>query len=135
MNALAELMAFQRETSALAQVAGRLNWDQETMMPRGAAAQRAEESAAMQAVLHGRRTDPRVAEWLEAAQPGNAVERAHIRDIRRDYERTAKVPVALARALARETALAQGVWAEARARDDFAAFVPSLTEVLRLRRE
>ena len=135
MNALAELMAFQRETSALAQVAGRLNWDQETMMPRGAAAQRAEESAAMQAVLHGRRTDPRVAEWLEAAQPGNAVERAHIRDIRRDYERTAKVPVALASALARETALAQRVWAEARGHDDFAAFVPSLTEVLRLRRE
>ena len=135
MNALAELMAFQRETCALAQVAGRLSWDQETVMPRGAATQRAEESAAMQAVLHGRRTDPRVAEWLEAAQPGNAVERAHIRDIRRDYERTAKVPVALASALARETALAQGVWAEARARDDFAAFVPSLTEVLRLRRE
>ncbi len=34
-----ELMAFTRETEALGQVAGRLGWDQETTMPRGAAAQ------------------------------------------------------------------------------------------------
>ena len=69
-SAFDELMEFQRETEALARVAGRLNWDQETVMPRGAAAQRAEESGAMEAVLHARRTDPRVAAWLaEAVAP------------------------------------------------------------------
>ena len=47
MSAFDELMAFQRETEALAQVAGRLGWDQETVMPRGAAPQRGEEMAAM----------------------------------------------------------------------------------------
>ena len=45
MTAFDDLMAYQRETEALSQVAGRLSWDQETMMPRGAAEQRAEESA------------------------------------------------------------------------------------------
>jgi len=40
MTAYDDLMAFQRETEALAQVAGRLGWDQETVMPRGAAPQR-----------------------------------------------------------------------------------------------
>ena len=40
MSAYDKLMAFQRQTEALAQVAGRLGWDQETMMPRGAAEQR-----------------------------------------------------------------------------------------------
>ena len=48
MTAYDDLMAFQRETEALAQVAGRLGWDQETVMPRGAAPQRGEEMAAME---------------------------------------------------------------------------------------
>ena len=51
MAAHDDLMARERESAALAQVAGRLGWDQETMMPRGAAEQRAEEMGAMQAVL------------------------------------------------------------------------------------
>ncbi|MFZ1725173.1 MAG: carboxypeptidase M32, partial [Albidovulum sp.] len=57
MSIFSELMAFQRDTEALAQIAGRLGWDQETMMPRGAADQRGEEMAAIEGVLHSRRTD------------------------------------------------------------------------------
>ena len=45
-DAYRDLMAFERETQALAAIAGRLEWDQETMMPRGAAPQRGEEVAA-----------------------------------------------------------------------------------------
>ncbi|EKD60831.1 MAG: Carboxypeptidase Taq, partial [uncultured bacterium] len=41
-TAYAELMAYQRQTEALAKVAERLGWDQETMMPRGGAEQRGE---------------------------------------------------------------------------------------------
>ena len=48
MTAYNDLMAFQREPSALGQIAGRLGWDQETVMPRGAAPQR---RRAMQAAL------------------------------------------------------------------------------------
>ena len=40
MTVYEDLMAFQRQTEALAQVAGRLGWDQETVMPEGAAQQR-----------------------------------------------------------------------------------------------
>lgn len=47
-TAFADLMAFQRQTEALSLVAERLGWDQETMMPRGAADQRGEEMAAME---------------------------------------------------------------------------------------
>ncbi|MDZ7906850.1 MAG: hypothetical protein U5N10_00435 [Gemmobacter sp.] len=66
-------MAFQRETEALAQIAGRLGWDQETMMPRGAAEQRGEEMAALEGVLHARRTDPRLADWLAQAEAADDV--------------------------------------------------------------
>ncbi len=130
-----ELMAFQRQTEALGQVAGRLGWDQETVMPRGAAEQRAEEMGAMEGVLHARRTDPRIAEWLEAAEPADEVAEAQLRHIRRSHERMVKVPGALAQEIARVTSMAQGIWAEARANDDVAAFLPVLADVIRLRRE
>ena len=61
MSAYNDLMAFQRETEALAAIAGRLGWDQETMMPSGAAEQRGEEMAAMESVLHARRVSGRLA--------------------------------------------------------------------------
>ncbi|KRS18196.1 carboxypeptidase M32 [Roseovarius indicus] len=135
MSAYDELMAHERETQALAQVAGRLSWDQETVMPRGAAEQRSEESGAMEAVLHARRTDPRVGEWLAAAEAPDEVGAAQLRQIRRAHDRARKVPAELATALARLTSRSQGVWAEARANDDFAAFAPTLEEVVRLKRE
>ncbi len=84
MSVYSELMAFQRQTEALGAIAGRLGWDQETMMPRGSAGQRSEEMAAIEGVLHARRTDPRVGEWLEAAVPDSDVARANLRLIRRE---------------------------------------------------
>lgn len=135
MTAYDKLMAFQRETSALGQIAGRLGWDQETVMPRGAAPQRAEEMAAIESVLHARRSDPRVAEWLEQADPQDDVARAQLREIRRFYERTVKVPADLAKTIARVTSAAQGTWAQARADEDVAAFLPVLEEVVALKRQ
>ncbi|MEQ8902316.1 MAG: carboxypeptidase M32 [Roseovarius sp.] len=137
MTAYDDLMAQERDTQALAQVAGRLGWDQETMMPRGAAEQRSEESGAMQAVLHARRCDPRRGDLLSEAEAevSDEVARAQLRHIRRDYDRATLVPGDLAVALARLTSRAQGQWAEARAADDYAAFAPVLAEVIRLKRE
>jgi carboxypeptidase Taq len=130
-----DLMAFQRQTEALGQVAGRLDWDRETTMPRGAAAQRAEECGAMEAVLHARRTDARLGGWLEEAVPGDDVGRANVRLIKRSFVRNSKIPARLAEELARVTSASQGVWAEARATNDVAAFLPSLKQVIDLRRE
>ncbi|MCE8005733.1 carboxypeptidase M32 [Aestuariivita sp.] len=135
MTAYDDLMAYQRQTEALAQISGRLGWDQETMMPRGAAAQRGEEMAAMAAILHARRTDPRVGDWLEAAKPQDEVARAQIREIRRSFERASKVPEALATKLAQRTSEAQGHWAAARADEDWDAFAPVLEEIVSLKRE
>ena len=118
MSAFADLMTFQRETEALGQVMGRLGWDQETMMPSGAAEQRAEEMAALAGVLHRRRTDPRIGDWLEAAAPESETDSRQLAEVRREFNRTQKVPEALAAELARTTSLAHRVWAEARASED-----------------
>ncbi len=137
MNAYDDLMAFERQTQALAQVAGRLGWDQETVMPRGAGAQRAEESEAMEQMLHARRTDPRVGDWLAAIDAGrlDPVGQANLRHIQRRFERTNRVPARLAGELARVTSAAQRSWAEAREADDFAAFAPVLEKVVALKRD
>jgi len=135
MSGFNDLLAFQRQTEALAQVAGRLGWDQETMMPEGAAAQRAEEIGALEAVLHARRTDARLSVWLSRAKAPDAVGAAQLRQIRRQTQRAQKVPARLAEEIARTTSLAQGIWAEARAAEDVAAFLPTLAEVVALKRE
>jgi len=106
-------------------------------MPRGAAEQRSEEMAAMESVLHARRIDPRVSDWLAAIDDKtlDTVGQAQMRHIRRSFERTSKVPAALATRLAKLTSAAQGIWAEARADNDFKAFAPTLAEVIMLKRE
>jgi carboxypeptidase Taq len=137
MSAFDELLAFQRDTEALGQVAGRLSWDQETMMPRGAADQRSDERAAMESILHQRRTDPRIGDWLAGISETalDDVGRAQLRLIRRSYTRASRVPERLAAEIARTVSRGHVIWAEARADDDFNAFVPILQEILTLRRE
>ena len=135
MSAFEELMAYARETSALGQIAGRLGWDQETMMPRGAASQRGAEMAAIQSVLHARRSSSQVGEWLEQAQAPDEAGTAQLREIRRDFERANKVPGDLDSKIAQVTSEAQGKWAAARAEEDMGAFEPVLAEVVALKRE
>lgn len=137
MTAFEDLMAHARETQALGQIAGRLGWDQETVMPRGAAAQRGEEMAALEGVLHARRTSAQVGEWLAAVDAAalDLVGQANLREIKRSFERATKVPADLAKALAKTTSTAQGKWAQARADNDVAAFLPVFEEVLALKRE
>jgi carboxypeptidase Taq len=137
MSAYTDLMEFQKTTEALGSVAGRLNWDQETIMPEGAGAQRGDELSAMETVLHARRTDPRVGDWLAAidTQSLDTVGQANLRHIKRSYERNTKVPAKLAAEIAKVTSMAQGVWAEARSTDDFAHFAPTFEQVVALKRE
>ena len=137
MSAYDELMAFQRQTEALGQIAGRLGWDQETMMPEGAAGQRAEEFAAMESVLHARKTHPQIGEWLAKidASTLDPVSAANVRHISRSFERSQRVPAKLAEAIAKLSSSAQRIWADAREKEDVAAFLPALEEMIALKRD
>lgn len=137
MSAFDELVGYQRETEALGQVMGRLGWDQETVMPRGAGEQRAEEMAALEGVLHARRVDPRMGDWLAKIEDDDldAVGQATMRIVRKDYARNTKVPGELAAEIARTVSKAQGIWAKARANEDVSAFLPVLKTVIELRQQ
>ena len=136
MSDLGNLLNFDRQTQALNQISGRLGWDQETMMPSGSAEQRGQEMAAIEGVLHARRSNSKIGEWLSNLDiSADLAVTAQVREIRRSYERALKVPADLAEAIAQKTSVAQGKWAGARAADDFAAFAPVLEEVLKLKCE
>ena len=137
MTPYEELIAHTSRTAALGQAAGLMSWDQEVMMPRGGEEARGEQMAAVSAITHARTVDPRVGEWLGKVDETALDERgrANVRRIRRSFERASKIPERLAEEIARTTSKAQGLWARARAEDDFAAFAPVLDTVVRLRRE
>ncbi|HEU0223197.1 MAG TPA: carboxypeptidase M32, partial [Paracoccaceae bacterium] len=136
-EAQAALGAHLRETAALAQVAGLLQWDQEAVMPEKGALQRAEQAAALEAVLHARRADSRVPEWA-AAIDGATLDpagRVNLAEALRAHSRATRVPASLASALARLTSQAHRIWVAARRAKSFADFAPTLAEILRLKRE
>ena len=135
--AYTELVDHLKTTTALEQVAGLISWDQETVMPANGGPMRAEQAGAMEGVLHARRSDLRIGEWLEKID-GDALDlagQANIRAARRDFDKARKVPAKLAEALARAGASGQRAWAAAREQDDFEAFAPSLSEIVALKRE
>lgn len=131
------LIEHNSRTMALSEIAGLLSWDQETMMPRKGAAQRAEQSGAIQTVIHERQTDPRVIDWLAGSRQENLTdeEQRNVDLVKRASDRATKIPVELATEIARLASEAQGVWASARAANSFADFAPILEKTIALRRQ
>lgn len=132
-----QLLEYSRDLYALRSAAGVLSWDQETYMPPKGGEGRARTMAALSRVLHQRFSDPRFADLLAAAEADPALgeeRRALVRELKRDRERAVKVPEALAAEIAGTVSLAQRVWAEARPKNDTAAFNPWLEKVIALRR-
>ncbi|CAN5733665.1 hypothetical protein BH23GEM3_BH23GEM3_15340 [soil metagenome] len=133
------LVAALREAGTLGSAVAVLSWDQETMMPARGAELRAEQLALLSTLVHQRRTDPRIGEWLDASEAdtelaGDPAAAANLREIRREYERATKLPDTLVREMAQTFSLAMEVWKGARERSDFSAFAPWLEKVVALNR-
>ncbi|MDB5106640.1 MAG: Thermostable carboxypeptidase 1 [Fibrobacteres bacterium] len=131
------LLEFSRDLYALRSAVGVLSWDQETMMPAKGGEGRARSMASLSRVMHQRFSEPRLLEALEACASGEGLseeERVVVREMRRDRDKAVKVPEALAAEIAETVSLSQRVWAEARPKNDTAAFNPWLAKVVSLRR-
>ncbi|MEX2520224.1 MAG: carboxypeptidase M32 [Paracoccaceae bacterium] len=135
--ALSELLSHLRQTAALEQVAGLLSWDQEAMMPPKGGAQRAEQAGAMAAVIHARQADPRIPEWIAAAEGGalSAFDATNLAEAARAHRLATRIPARLAEESAKAASEGHRVWAAAREAKDFARFAPALARVVALKRE
>src|SRR5215210_377775 len=96
----------------LGSVKSLLFWDQQTYMPGGGIACRAEQMATLSGLFHEMLGAGETKRLLySAGDPGPSSEKgALIRRARRDYERAAKLPAELVAQTSRVTALAESAW-------------------------
>ncbi|MFQ5622862.1 MAG: carboxypeptidase M32 [Paracoccaceae bacterium] len=134
--AYSALLDHLKRIEALSQAAGILSWDQETMMPPGGGEARAEQLGALEASLHGLKTDPRLGDWIAAIGPDSPgpAGQANVRKARRMFDRATRIPVDLAEEIARAAAQGQQIWAQAREANRFADFAAILKTIVGLRR-
>ena len=136
---LAALHERTAELSDLGRVHSLLFWDQNTMMPPRGAVARADQSATLQLISHGRLTDPELGRLLDALEPWAAGEDPDSDDVRliagmrRDHEKAVRVPAALAAEMSHADALGQQAWQEARAASDYSRFRDALERHVELR--
>ncbi|MEL6343944.1 MAG: carboxypeptidase M32, partial [Myxococcota bacterium] len=86
MSAWESLIERMREIQTLHQVAGLLEWDQQTFMPSGGSVIRGQHTALMSALSHQRLVAPEVGEWLDtlgASDDLDGVQQAAVRNISR----------------------------------------------------
>ena len=131
------LVAHHARIYRLEHVASIVSWDRATMMPPGGAAARGAASAELEAVVHGLRTDARVAAWLDAAESESLDElaAADVREWRHAMRRAAALPGELVERLSLATARCEHAWRTQRAANDWPGFLANWREVLALVRE
>src|SRR5437660_5506123 len=117
-----------------------LEWDQQTMMPPRGVQTRAESLATLQRIRHEMFVSDEVGRLIETAageldgQPPDSDDAALVRVTRRRWEKARRVPSELAAQLARASSVGQKEWIAARAKSDFASFVPCLERNFELAR-
>ncbi|WP_254839026.1 carboxypeptidase M32 [Natronomonas marina] len=114
-----------------------LSWDQEVMMPEGGTPARAKQRGAISGMQHELLVDDDVGAWLEDLDGADlpAEQAAVVREIRRQYDRKAKVPTDLVEEISEATSDAHPVWQEAKENDDWETFAPTVERLLDLKRE
>lgn len=113
-------------------------WDQQTFMPPGGVATRAETLATLSLLAHKYLTSDdtrRALENLDGAFDKDTIEAATVRVARREFNRATRLPSELVADIARACSIAEPAWVEARKLGDFAMFAPHLERVLGLQQQ
>jgi carboxypeptidase Taq len=128
------------EISDIQRSAGVLFWDQRVTMPLLGNAARAEAVATLGRIAHERFVDDEIGSLLERLGPFeesleyDSDDASLVRVTRRDWEKARRVPAELRAEMLRAGAQGHQIWVDARARSDFASFLPALERNLELKR-
>ena len=134
------------QTRLLGSISSALYFDQNTVMPPAGAPWRGEQLALLARQLHERQSSAAYADLLAAAEAELEEAKARGDDppaglrrnlalLRLELERQRRLDPELVGQIAAAQSRGNAVWQDAKRRDDFAAFAPALTELVRLRRE
>ncbi|EDY82836.1 Carboxypeptidase Taq (M32) metallopeptidase superfamily [Verrucomicrobiia bacterium DG1235] len=137
MNLIDQLSEKQKHIHSLESIAGLLGWDEQTLLPEDSADQRQDQNATMAKVIHQAETDPEIGRILEQLETQAAKHETApiLRDARRDYDRSTKLPASWVEKRARLCSEAYHAWAAARKNNDFPSYIPYLQRHLDLAKE
>lgn len=138
-QAYRELEARKRRVSALNNAMGILHWDQQTMMPSGAAPERAAVLAELSVMLHELETGSELSDLIDAAEAEagqlDPWQRANLREIRHQFIHANAMPATLIEKIVLAQSESEMTWRVARANNDFASLAPKLDTLFQLKRE
>jgi carboxypeptidase Taq len=113
------------------------SWDRNAMMPSKGNEARSAALAELRALMHRMRTDPRLAVLIRQAEDETLddVERANLREIRRDSRYANVLPESLVEAQTLAAAKCEHAWRSQRQANDWPGFLGNFRDVLRLARD
>ena len=130
-----------RESSLIGGCAAVLGWDQEVIMPKGGLAERSQQLSLLARLSHEMLTSNRMADLLGACESDadlmadkDSPAAVNVRELRHDFDRATKLPGELVAEEAELASLGQHVWQEARKKNDYASFAPTLKRIVDLLR-
>ncbi|MEN6457390.1 MAG: carboxypeptidase M32 [Thermoguttaceae bacterium] len=127
-----------RRIAVLSSACETLGWDERTQLPAAGAEHRAEQSTLLAGLVHQWWVDPKYGgqlDELSGALDDDADAAVTVRRLKRQRDRTVKLPQTLVEELARTAVLGEQAWQEAREKDDFPAFRPLLERMIALKRQ
>src|SRR5205085_3103368 len=136
-----ELLERMHEITDLSALEALAEWDQNTAMPDGAGEVRGTQMATLHGLVHERWIDARLGSLLgELHEAVNSptftdADRGLVREARRFYDRSTKLPRKLVEEMVRVQAGSFDAWRRAREHNDFASFAPWLSRTVALKRE
>jgi carboxypeptidase Taq len=112
-------------------------WDRMSMMPSSGNDARSNAMAEMDGLLHSIRTNPELKSFLDSAEREGLgdMERANLREIRRDWRTANALPAALVQKQSMANAKCEHAWRTQRPANDWPGFLANFRDVLKCSRE
>ena len=137
-----DLFEKSKKIHLLRSVESLLSWDQETYMPGGAAAARSEQLELMASLAHEEQTSKEFQKALEKlidldtgkvlGTDLNPLQKAALREWRRDFLLAVKLPNSFVKAFAKLTSESLVAWQTAKKTNDFPLFAPNLQKIVEM---
>ena len=129
----------QKEISTFGGVAALLGWDQMTYMPPGGAQERSNQIALISKLVHEKVISDNFWNHIEKLsgniQDLSEDDKVVVQRLKKDVEKSRKVPSDYVERAAKATTLSYPAWQEAREKADFSIFAPHLEKIVELKKE
>ncbi|MFW6311647.1 MAG: carboxypeptidase M32 [Nanoarchaeota archaeon] len=139
MKSLEFIKKEQKEISLLLQISSVLDWDQKTYMPSGSSKEKSEQRSYLSKKIHNKLTSDKLFEEVKKLKrKRKELEEKNkiiIDRLYKDIIKARKVPEELIEKISKATSKGFDKWQEAKRKNDFEIFKPSLKKIVKLKRK